>query len=61
MVNGEFMANYMVNISQLGGFFGCSPMAVPSGNLTVCELEHDPIERVDVPIDSIVIFQFANC
>ena len=34
---------------------------MPSGKLTVCELEHGPVEIVDLPIDSMVIFQFAKC
>ena len=29
---------------------------MPSGKLTVCELEHGPVEIVDLPIDSMVIF-----
>jgi hypothetical protein len=34
---------------------------IPSGNLLQVAIENGPVEIVDLPIDSMVIFQFAKC
>ena len=34
---------------------------IPSGNVLQVAIENGPVEIVDLPIDSIVIFQFAKC
>ena len=34
---------------------------IPSGKLTVCELEHGPVEIVDFPINSMVDLSIVFC
>ena len=53
-INWKYMENMVIYVKIYGKYmaiYGC----LPSGKLTVCELEHGPVEIVDLPSYKMVV------